>query len=171
MCAYLQVCICVHSSSAALCNRGRKSQDDGDFKTGLQLLRKPEHCMFFSSGLSHCSPLRLSGLNKSNFGKQIIEGGPKNTRRPMCQYRADLCKQQIWQDRSKWRSGNGQPSGETRCVRRDWSAEAAPPQSLAGSGAVAESARRKEGIEVGVETQLLLTAATDKLQKVHTWAS
>lgn len=35
-----------------------------------------------------------------------------------------------------------------------------------------ESARGKEEIEVGVETQLLLTAATDKLQKVQsTWAS
>lgn len=77
----------------------------------------------------------------------------------MCQYRADLCKLQISQDGSKWHTGNRQLSGMTPCVRRDWSAEAAPPQSLAGSGAVAESARRKEGIEVGVETQLLLTAA------------
>lgn len=89
----------------------------------------------------------------------------------MCQYRADLCKTANLAHGSKWRTGNRQPSGQTRSAQRDWSAEAAPPRSLGGSGAVAESARRKEGIEVGVETQLLLTAATDKLQKVHTWAS
>lgn len=71
----LCVCICAHSSSASLCNRGRKSQDDGDFKTGLQLLRKPVHCMFFSSGLSDSSLQRLAGLNRSKFGIQVIEGG------------------------------------------------------------------------------------------------
>lgn len=57
-------------------------------------------------------------------------------------------------------------------MQRDWLSEAAPPEHHKGSGAVGESARGKEEIEVGVETQLLLTAATDKLQKVQsTWAS
>lgn len=57
-------------------------------------------------------------------------------------------------------------------MQRDWLSEAAPPERHKGSGAVEECARGKEEIEVGVETQLLLTAATDKLQKVQsTWAS
>lgn len=35
------VYVCVYAECAALCSRGRKSQDDGDFKTQLQLVRKP----------------------------------------------------------------------------------------------------------------------------------
>ena len=50
VCVCVRVCASVgaseHTEFAALCSRGRKSQDDGDFKTGLQLLRKPVHCMF-----------------------------------------------------------------------------------------------------------------------------
>lgn len=50
------MCVFVHTEFAALCSRGRKSQDDGDFKTGLQLLRKPVHCMFSFLLPSACAP-------------------------------------------------------------------------------------------------------------------
>lgn len=50
--------------------------------------------------------------------------------------------------------------------------EAAPPNSKAGSGGAGEQARGGgEEIQVGVETQHLLTAVTDKLQRIQSiWA-
>lgn len=50
--------MCVNAKCAALCSRGRKSQDDGDFKTELQLLRKAAAVFSFplpSAWTSFCS--------------------------------------------------------------------------------------------------------------------
>ena len=68
-------------------------------------------------------------------------------------------------DISKWSASSWYSSGETCSLQCDWLRKAAPPNSHEGSGA--EGGGDEKEIEVGVETQHLLTAATDKLQRIQ----
>lgn len=75
------VCVCARANAcehctefAALCSKGRKSQDDGDFKTGLQLLRKPVHCMFSFLRLS-VAPLMIAFCSRRSFEKSYLISG------------------------------------------------------------------------------------------------
>lgn len=65
MCAHTHACVC-----AALCSRGRKSQDDGDFKTRLTAGEEACHCIFFFSPpptpLSNCTFFLLLFLFSSS---------------------------------------------------------------------------------------------------------
>lgn len=159
VCVHKCVCAFVHSEFAALCSRGRKSQDDGDFKTGLQLLRKPVHCMFSfllpsasarfcyvssDTALALCSD---RGFEKSHFISAHTDYPWKhNSMHDWC-----IC---VWSTLwianmahvSKRSASSRYSSGETCFVQRDWLRKAAPPNSHEGSGAEGESARGEEEI-------------------------
>lgn len=158
------VCTCkcvyafVHIVFAALCNRGRKSQDDGDFKTGLQLLRKPVHCMFSfllpSAYAPFCyvsdTPLAFCsdwGFKTSNLISAYTDYWWKhNSMHDWCMCTWSNLRIANMAHVFKRSASTRYSSGETCFVQCDWLGKAAPPNSHKGSGAVGEIARGKEEI-------------------------